>query len=137
MDIVSKRRRSEIMSRIRSHNTGPEHVVRRFLHQEGLRFRLHGPELSGKPDLVFPSRRTCVFVHGCFWHGCPRCIDGTRKVKTNAAYWNDKIVRNKARDIRTASALRRAGWHVFTIWECQTARPSSLRRLANKLKATA
>src|SRR5438874_1822671 len=98
------------MARIRSRDTGPEIKVRRFLHATGLRYRVHHPKLAGKPDLVFPARGLCVFVHGCFWHGCPRCIDGTRAVKSNADYWRAKVETNAARDRRNEEALRGAGW---------------------------
>lgn len=86
MDTVSAQRRSEIMSKIRSRDTKPELAVRRYLHSTGLRYRIHRRDLPGRPDIVFPSRKLCVFVHGCFWRGCPNCVDGTRTVKSNGAY---------------------------------------------------
>src|ERR1700674_4838408 len=99
MDTVTPERRSAIMARIRSKDTAPELAVRRYLHAKGLRYRLHHAGLPGKPDLVFPARRVCVFIHGCFWHGCPHCIDGTRQVKSNSAYWSAKVAGHRARDI--------------------------------------
>ena len=126
MDTVSKRRRSEIMRNIHGKDTTPELAVRRYLHANGLRFRLHRPDLPGRPDLVFPLRQVCVFVHGCFWHGHKRCVDGTRRPRSNAAYWREKIDTNRARDQRSSKALKAKGWTVLVIWECET---ESLKRL--------
>lgn len=110
--------RSRIMRSVRSRNTKPELAVRRLLHRNGYRFRLHRGDLPGSPDLAFPSRRKAVFIHGCFWHGhdCPR---GARVPKTNQAYWEAKIARNRARDTRTAAALISMGWKSLIIWECR------------------
>jgi DNA mismatch endonuclease, patch repair protein len=98
MDTVTPARRSEIMAAIRSKDTAPELAVRRYLHASGLRYRLHRHRLPGRPDLIFPGRRLCLFVHGCFWHGCPHCRHGAREVKSNTSYWSVKLARNKARD---------------------------------------
>ncbi|MGX7743143.1 very short patch repair endonuclease [Rhodopseudomonas parapalustris] len=122
------------MSKIRSQNTSPEMQVRRFLHLHGLRYRLHSKHLPGKPDITFPGRRACVFVHGCFWHGCPRCIDGTRPVKSNTQYWSGKIAGNRARDARHRAALKAEGWAVFTVWECEIQRPGRLQKLLEQIK---
>ena len=126
MDKLSPEARSRNMGRIRSRDTGPEIVVRRFLHGKGLRFRLHRREFPGKPDLVFVAQRVCVFVHGCFWHGCPHCVDGTRRVKSNVSYWSGKVAGNRARDERHRAALEKEGWTVVVIWECQTRQPQRL-----------
>jgi DNA mismatch endonuclease (patch repair protein) len=123
------------MSRIRSEDTAPEFIVRRFLHREGLRFRLHVRTLPGKPDLVFPGRRVCLFIHGCFWHGCPRCADGTRRVKSNVSYWSDKVAGNRARDERHSAALGETGWTVLILWECELRDSSRLAGLAAQIKA--
>jgi DNA mismatch endonuclease (patch repair protein) len=133
MDKLTPQARSRNMRLIRSRDTSPELSVRRYLHGLGFRFRLHDPKLPGKPDLVFPSRRAAVFVHGCFWHGCQRCADGLRKVKSNASYWSPKIEGNKERDQRHMLALQNAGWHVFTIWECEV-EPNRLEALAAELQ---
>lgn len=125
--------RSAVMRAVKSRDTTPEMVVRRIVHALGFRYRLHRRDLPGAPDLVFPGRRKVVFVHGCFWHGhdCPR---GARAPKTNADYWRAKITRNVARDARNAQALADAGWHVLTVWECET--PKGKRAaLEAKLKA--
>ena len=119
MDKVSPDRRSRNMARIPSRDTAPEMAVRRYLHARGFRYRLHRKDLPGKPDIVFARRRLCIFVHGCFWHGCSRCIDGTRAVRSNQTYWLGKIAGNRARDERHRAALQAAGWQVLVIWECQ------------------
>lgn len=134
MDTVSAQRRSEIMSKIRSRDTKPELAVRRYLHSIGLRYRIHRRDLPGRPDIVFPSRKLCVFVHGCFWHGCPNCVDGTRTVKSNGAYWKNKVQVNQARDTRNVVALEKAGWRVATIWECEAAQPQCLQQLRAAIK---
>ncbi len=134
MDRISPERRSANMARIRSRDTKPELVVRQFLHAKGLRYRLYGPNLPGKPDLVFSGRRVCVFVHGCFWHGCPNCADGTRAVKSNASYWSPKVRGNRERDARHTAALELAEWHVVTIWECETRDTAKLSQIAEMIR---
>jgi DNA mismatch endonuclease (patch repair protein) len=106
------------MSRVRSKDTKPEIAVRKAAHALGLRFRLHRRELPGTPDLVFPSRQTAVFVHGCFWHR-HRCVRATTPA-TNVDYWAAKFDRNVRRDARNAAELRKLGWRCVRIWECQT-----------------
>lgn len=105
------------MRAVKGKDTAPEIAVRRLLHAKGYRFRLHVDHLPGKPDLVFAGRRKVIFVHGCFWHG-HQCSRGSRTPKTNRDYWMKKISRNVARDAANKSALRRLGWRVLTIWEC-------------------
>jgi DNA mismatch endonuclease (patch repair protein) len=135
MDTVTAARRSEIMAAIRSKDTTPELAVRRYLHARGLRYRLHPRDLPGRPDLVFSALRTCIFVHGCFWHGCPHCIDGRRQVQSNTTYWIPKIATNRARDDRHRQTLQAAGWTVFTIWECQSRDPAALESLVDAVRA--
>ncbi len=106
------------MSRIRGRDTQPEMIVRRLLHREGYRYRLHRRDLPGKPDLVFPSRRRIVFVHGCFWHRHD-CAAGQVRPKTNASFWVEKIRRNVERDRLTRDALKGQGWGVLVVWECE------------------
>jgi DNA mismatch endonuclease (patch repair protein) len=91
----------------------------------GYRYRLHGADLPGAPDIVFPARRAVIFVHGCFWHahGCPR---GRREPKTNAGYWRSKRERNARRDASAADALNERGWRVLVLWECDIAVSASL-----------
>jgi DNA mismatch endonuclease, patch repair protein len=135
MDSISREQRTANMAAIRSTNTKPEMLVRRFLHQNGLRYRLHAKGLPGRPDIVFPARRIVVFVHGCFWHGCPKCIDGRRRVKSNTAYWSQKVSLNRRRDRRNVKALRKLGWVTLTIWECETETQRRLVALVNSIKA--
>lgn len=107
------------MRAVKSKDTAPELVVRRIAHGLGFRFRLHVETLPGKPDLVFRKRMKIVMVNGCFWHGHD-CDRGSRKPKSNSAYWLSKIARNVERDRNNDLALRSAGWAVMTIWECET-----------------
>jgi DNA mismatch endonuclease (patch repair protein) len=127
MDSVSSIQRSEIMSRIRSSDTRPEMQVRRLLHGLGYRYVLHRRDLPGVPDLVFPSRRKIVFVQGCFWHQHKGCVDG-RIPKSRVAYWKAKLLRNVERDHRNISKLRREGWRVMLVWECDAVKLDTLRR---------
>lgn len=110
--------RSEIMSRIRSKDTSPELRVRSALHRLGFRYRLHVRTLPGCPDLVFPARKTVLFVHGCFWHGHD-CKVGARIPKTNSDYWRKKIERNRERAAASEAKLAEAGWRVLVVWECE------------------
>ena len=131
MDDRSQKARSETMRRVRSGNTQPEMVVRRSAHAIGFRYRLHRRDLPGSPDLVFPRHRAVIFVHGCFWH-MHGCRSGQKKPKTNAHYWQVKRERNKRRDIRVKRQLRRQGWRVLTVWECETT-PSRREALVRRL----
>lgn len=116
-DVYDKAKRSAVMARVRSQDTGPERRLRRLLTGLGARYRLHRKDLPGSPDVVMPGRRLAFFVHGCFWHGhdCPR---GARVPKANRDYWLAKVARNVARDARAQAALVDAGWRVETVWEC-------------------
>ena len=134
MDTISRERRTANMAAIRAHDTAPELVVRKFLFRNGLRFRLHSKSLPGRPDLVFPARRVAVFVHGCFWHGCTKCVDGMRKVKSNRKYWAEKISGNQIRDSRNEAALRASGWVPLVIWECQVCAQLNLQALLNSIR---
>lgn len=116
--------RSALMSRIRQRDTAPELVVRRLLHGMGYRFRLHRRDLPGTPDIVFPSRKLALFVHGCFWHG-HGCSKG-RPPKSSTSYWSGKLSANKDRDARKQHELEAMGWRVETIWQCQLKDLSSL-----------
>lgn len=113
--------RSRIMASIKKKNTKPELLVRRFLHGQGLRFRLHAADLPGTPDLVFRSRRVAFFVHGCFWHRCPYCAAGRKEVRSNVKYWLPKLERNQLRDRLARESLLHQGWKVVVVWECQAA----------------
>lgn len=110
--------RSATMRAVKSRDTKPEMLVRRAAHALGYRFRLHRKDLPGSPDLVFPSRKKVIFVHGCFWHGHD-CARGARMPKTNAEYWRAKMAGNVARDERVRAELAALGWEVLTVWECE------------------
>lgn len=116
------------MQAIRSKDTKPELRVRRLLHAMGYRFRVHLKDLAGKPDIAFTRRRKVIFVHGCFWHGHQGvgCPDGSRP-RSNTGYWNPKLDRNAERDRENTAALEAAGWHVLTVWACETLDEAALR----------
>ncbi|MEQ4283259.1 MULTISPECIES: very short patch repair endonuclease [Pseudomonas] len=122
MDIVDSATRSRMMSGIRGKNTRPELLVRKFLHAHGFRFRLHRKDLPGNPDIVLPKLKTCIFVHGCFWHRHPGCRYATMP-KTRPEFWAEKFSKNVARDAKSILALRQLGWSTIIIWECQLKAP--------------
>lgn len=132
MDIMSPAMRSGVMSRIRSRDTGPERRVRSILHRMGYRFRLHRKDLPGKPDIVLPRHRLVIFVHGCFWHR-HHCVNGRATPKGNAKFWADKFEANCERDKRNRRQLRRLGWRVAVIWECQIRDGERLRKRLERL----
>lgn len=117
-DVVDRATRSRMMSGIRGRNTKPELTVRSFLHRQGLRFRIHGRQLPGRPDVVLPKYRVALFVHGCFWHRHGGCQYASTP-KNNAAFWRAKLDGNALRDKRHRRELARLGWRVFTVWECE------------------
>ncbi len=118
VDTCNPETRSRIMARVRGKDTQPELRLRRMLHGMGYRYRLHVGGLPGKPDIVFPSRRKIVFMHGCFWHG-HRCRAGQKRPASNTAYWDVKLAKNTTRDKCNRRRLRELGWRVLVIWECQ------------------
>jgi DNA mismatch endonuclease, patch repair protein len=131
MESQAVRRRT--MQAVKSKDTVPELVIRRLLHEKGYRYRLHRKNLPGCPDLVFPSRKKVVFIHGCFWHG-HNCKRGARLPKSNSEYWINKVAKNRSRDVRTRRQLKRSGWKVCSIWECELKNLSTaLKRLVSFL----
>jgi len=124
MDIVPPETRSRMMAGIKGRDTGPELFLRRGLHARGFRYRLHGRDLPGSPDLVFPARRAVVFVHGCFWHAHPCRF--SKIPDSRRAFWSDKLVRNRERDSRDVRLLSAAGWKILVVWTCAL-RTRSLR----------
>lgn len=120
------------MSRIRGKDTQPELALRKALHRQGFRYRLHDAGLPGKPDLVLPRYKTVVFVHGCFWHRHEGCSIATTP-KSNTQFWTDKFERNVARDIRSQALLEELGWRVFVVWECELATAARARATAETL----
>ena len=131
MDVHNPEQRSRNMAAIRSKNTKPEMIVRRLLCEMGLRYRLHRTDLPGKPDIVMPGRNVAIFVHGCFFH-MHKCRYGRVVPKTNAEFWQTKRSSNAARDKRNSRQLRKLGWHVVTVWECEARNQCKLK---NKLEA--
>lgn len=117
-DVFTPEKRAEVMRAVKSKDTKPELVLRKALHALGYRYRLNVKDLPGKPDLVFPKHQAVIFVHGCFWHGHD-CKRGARVPKSNTAYWLEKITRNKLRDKKSAAELKKLGWRVITVWECE------------------
>lgn len=133
MDRLTRELRSWNMAQIRSRNTRPERLVRSVLHRLGFRFGLNSARLPGRPDVVLTRHRVAVFVHGCFWHRHP-CCRFSYMPKSNVAFWAEKFRQNVARDSRNRRALRRLGWRVFVVWECQASDRAALtERLAAAL----
>ena len=140
-DIVDRETRSQMMSGIRGKNTKPELLVRKYLHAQGFRFRLHVKKLPGKPDLVFPKYKTVVFVHGCFWHG--HNCQLFKWPTTNVKFWKSKILGNRVRFDAQKKLLESNGWKVLVVYECALKGKiskqigSSLDKLAVKIRGLA
>ncbi|MGI9014476.1 MAG: very short patch repair endonuclease [Phycisphaerales bacterium] len=131
-DVLTPSERRRNMRAIRAKDTNPEIVVRRALHRLGYRFRLHADDLPGKPDVVLPKYETVIRVHGCFWHRHHGCRYTTTP-RTRPEFWEAKFAGNVARDARTERRLRRGGWRVLTVWECETRRPETLAHRLDRL----
>jgi DNA mismatch endonuclease (patch repair protein) len=132
MDTFPPEKRSDIMRRVHSTDTTPERKVRTLLHGLGYRFRLHRKDLPGKPDIVLPKRRAVVFVHGCFWHrhqDCPRASTPMSRQE----YWLPKFRRTIERDIKNQEELRKSGWNVVVVWECEIRDLEKLRERMSEL----
>lgn len=135
MDNHDKETRSYNMSRIRSTNTKPEEMVRRYLFSKGFRYRKNDRRYPGKPDIVLPKYKTVIFVNGCFWHGHQNCRYFVMP-KSNIEYWEKKIARNIKRDKENNESLTASGWRVLTVWECQlkkSVREQTLSSLAESI----
>lgn len=117
-DVFSVKKRSEIMRSIHGKDTKPEMIVRKLVFKLGFRYRLHVKKLPGNPDLVFPSKKKIIFVHGCYWHR-HNCKKGRSLPSTNVGFWSEKLERNRKRDIKKRRELKRIGWKILVIWECQ------------------
>ena len=127
MDKLSQKRRSEIMGQVKGKDTTPELRARRALHEMGYRFRLHRNNLPGKPDIVLPKYRLCIFVNGCFWHQHPGCRRATIP-SSNIDFWVAKLARTKERDAQNIEELSKLGWRVLVVWECETKDTGTLRQ---------
>lgn len=133
MDIWDKKKRSEVMSKIRSTNTKPEVKLRKELFSKGFRYRINFKKLPGKPDIVFPKYKTVILVNGCFWHG----HDGCKYYyipKTHTEFWVTKISLNKERDTRNINALTALGWNVIIVWECTIAYTKDISSVVDRIK---
>ena len=134
-DVHEPEVRSYNMSQIKGKDTKPEILVRKFLHANGYRFRLHDKKLPGKPDIVLKKYNMVVFIHGCFWHGHNGCKYFVVP-KTRTKWWLNKINRNKEKDKESTKALKKEGWNIITIWECELKkdkREKTLQTLTQKL----
>jgi DNA mismatch endonuclease (patch repair protein) len=131
-DTLTRAERSALMARIRGKDTSPEWGVRRFLHRNGFRYRLHRRDLPGRPDIVLPKLRTVIFVHGCFWHRHEGCAKTTTP-STRKAFWEAKFKANVERDLRKANELKAQGWRIIIVWECDV-KERRLRRLVSQLR---
>jgi len=136
MDIWSKEKRSEVMSKIRSENTKPERILRSWFFANGLRFRIHRKDLPGKPDIVFAKYKTVILVHGCFWHYHKDCREG-RIPSTNSKFWEEKLIKNIQRDEKHQLKLKELGWKVIVVWECEinkNVNTENFKKLLNTIK---
>jgi DNA mismatch endonuclease (patch repair protein) len=122
-DVHDKETRSYNMSQISGKDTRPEMMVRKFLHSNGFRYRLHVKDLPGKPDIVLPKYNTVIFVHGCFWHAHEGC-KYFKIPQTRTEFWKEKLLANRARDEKHIQQLKEMGWRVIVIWECELKKPS-------------
>lgn len=131
MDTLTRTERSKRMALVHGKDTKPELLVRRIARSCGHKFRLHVAALPGKPDLVFPRLRKAIFVHGCYWHRHPGC-PLARLPKSKLRFWVPKLTENRRRDLRKIAKLRRDGWGVSVVWECQLKNPISLAKRINR-----
>jgi DNA mismatch endonuclease (patch repair protein) len=132
-DVHAKVTRSKNMAAIKGKNTKPEMLVRKFLHAHGYRYRLHDKKLPGKPDIVLPKYKTVIFVHGCFWHGHKNCRYFVVP-KTRTEWWLNKINGNITNDVKAAKALKKEGWKIIDLWECNLKPVKVKRTLTGLLK---
>ncbi len=130
-DVHDKKTRSYNMSQIRSGNTKPEMLVRRFLHAQGFRYKLHDKKLPGRPDIVLPKYKTVIFIHGCFWHGHNNCRYFVVP-KTRTDWWLEKILRNRANDKKAVNGLRKDRWKIIHLWECNL-KPAKIEKTFSSL----
>ena len=133
-DVHEPETRNYNMSQIQAKDTKPEMIVRKFLHANGFRYRLHVKDLPGKPDLVLPKYNSVIFVHGCFWHVHEGC-DKFSIPQTRTEWWRKKLYRNKERDKENIEKLEELGWNVIVIWECEVAMDNALNRVVTSIKS--
>lgn len=135
VDILTKEKRSWNMSRIKGKNTKPELLLRSLLHRNGFRFRLHDKKLPGKPDIVLPRYKTVIFVNGCFWHRHSGCKYAYTP-KSRQEFWSKKFESTVKRDKEKEDKLRRKGWNVIVVWECELKRNGNdvISRVSSRIK---
>ena len=131
MDLLTKEKRSWNMSRIKGKDTKPEKIVRSILHKNGFRFRLNRKDLPGKPDIVLPKYKTVILVHGCFWHRHSRCKYAYNP-KSRVEFWQKKFSENIERDKFVKKELRKMGWKVIIVWECEIRNMEKLKNVLLK-----
>jgi DNA mismatch endonuclease (patch repair protein) len=134
-DVFSKEKRSWIMSRVKGKDSLPEMIVRRYLHSLGFRYRLHVKQLPSKPDIVLPKYKTIILIHGCFWHGHKNCKKASLP-KSRTEWWQKKIETNFKNDKKNENALRKLGWNVIVVWQCElksTKFNNTMNRLIKRL----
>jgi len=132
-DVHDKATRSYNMSQIRSRNTKPEILVRKFLHAQGFRYKLHDKKLPGNPDIVLPKYKAVIFIHGCFWHGHKDCRYFVVP-KTRTEWWLNKINSNIANDTKAVKALKKEGWRIINLWKCDLKPIKAAKTLSKLLK---
>lgn len=136
MDVVSKKRRSQMMASIKGRDTKPERVMRSALHRIGFRYRLHAQRLPGKPDIVLTKYKAAIFVNGCFWHRHPYC-KYAYVPKSHRSFWRRKFLENTNHDQAVHRQLEKLGWRVFVVWECQTTRAAVMaERIGRTIRKT-
>jgi len=129
MDIWDKKKRSEVMAKVKNKDTKPELYVRKFLFSRGFRYRKNVDKMPGCPDIVLPRYKTVIFINGCFWHG--HSVDG-RIPLSNMDFWTKKIEKNRERDEKNTEELKKLGWNVIVVWECEL---STREKRVMKLKS--
>lgn len=138
-DVLTKEQRHLNMSHICGRDTKPEEIVRKYLFSKGYRYRKNDSRYPGKPDIVLPKYHTAIFVHGCFWHRHPGCRYATMPA-TNREFWQKKFDQNVARDKKVQEQLKKDGWNVIVVWECEISKKSDrnnrLLRLEQEIKQT-
>lgn len=132
VDVLTEKQRQYCMSRIKGKNTKPEMIVRKLVFALGYRYRLHDGKLPGKPDLVFAGKRKVIFVHGCYWHR-HNCKYGKVMPQTRKKFWEEKLAGNKERDKKNVRELKKLGWDVLIIWECETKDTLISEKLVEKI----
>lgn len=129
---MTPEQRSRCMAAVRGRDTKPEMIVRKYLFSKGLRYRLHDKKLTGSPDIVLKKYKTVIFIDGCFWHGHEKC-KYFKMPKSNVFFWENKIKRNKARDVANEFVLQTEGWKVIRVWECDISKVATRQEALENL----